>query len=105
MSRQRISRVHRSRSRRAMRERHATSRVRLASLTVLRAQSGSLHGQSWIQDVNDCFTTMFRNNPRTTFADALHAYANQLEGYQQTSSSSYNSIPNMNYLYSENHAY
>jgi hypothetical protein len=71
------------RSRRGIRERYATRQIRLASLTVLRAQSGMLntHQQTWIQDVNDCFARMFRNNPRTTFADALHAYANQLEGY------------------------
>lgn len=70
-------------SRRALQQRRASAQVRLASLTVLRAQNGvnvSRYRQTWIQDVNDTFTRMFRENPRTTFADALHAYANLLEG-------------------------
>ncbi len=77
--RQRRSRM----SRRSSQQRRACTQARLASLTVLRAQSRvnrSRYRQTWIQDVNDTFTRMFRANPRTTFADALHAYANQLEG-------------------------
>jgi hypothetical protein len=89
------------RSRRGIRERYATRQIRLASLTVLRAQSGMLNThqqQTWIQDVNDCFARMFRNNPRTTFADALHAYANQLEGYSVNTSSP----DNMNTYFTNN---
>jgi hypothetical protein len=61
----------------ARRRRAAQARLRLASVTVLR---GFVSRRSWIQDVNRTFDRMHRENYQTTFADALRAYADWLDG-------------------------
>jgi hypothetical protein len=59
------------------RMRQRQNQIRLASITVLR---GFVSRSSWIQDLNQTFNRLHRQDRRYTFADALRAYADELEG-------------------------
>ena len=62
---------------RQTRMRQRQNQIRLASITVLR---GFVSRSSWIQDLNRTFNRLHRQDRRSTFADALRAYADELEG-------------------------
>ncbi len=62
-------------------------RIRRASIVVMRGYDGPARRRSWVQDVNYTFARMYRVNHRTTFADALRAYADDLEAnFEETNS-------------------